>query len=341
MAASQPSVGLKPIDAVVTWVNGEDPAHREKLNAYLASIGHRPKIANANRYRETGEFAYCIASLMKYAPWLRRIHIVADAQEPYFMPLLQQTGWADKVQLVDHTRLFAGYERHLPTFNIRSIKSMFWNIPGLADQFVFLNDDFMLMRPIQPGHWFNNGKPVLVGQWMPQRLGVMADQLIGRASNKPDKRPGNHLAQAYSARLAGFRFRYFKVPHKPHPLLKPVLEGFLTAHPEMLEYNIHFPLRDGSQFLADSLCNHLALKQGAATVDNRFKTLRFKPDDYQEPRFSNLLSTIESNPAILYACFQSLETMSDSMRDAFFTWLNQRIGKPEDIFRTGPVEEPV
>lgn len=56
------------IDAVVTWVNGEDPAHREKLNAYLASIGHRPKIASPNRYRETGEFAYCIASLLKFAP---------------------------------------------------------------------------------------------------------------------------------------------------------------------------------------------------------------------------------------------------------------------------------
>lgn len=329
------------IDAVVTWVNGEDPAHREKLNAYLASIGHRPKIASPNRYRETGEFAYCIASLLKFAPWLRRIHIVADAQEPEFMTLLRHSGWADKVTLVDHTQLFKGYEQYLPTFNIRSIKTMFWNIPDLADQFVFLNDDFMLMRPVQPNHWFRGGAPVLLGQWMPQRPGVMAGQLVGRASNKPDKRPGNHRAQAYSARLAGFRFRYFKVPHKPHPLLKPLLERFLKANPALLEHNIQFPLRNESQFLADSLCNHLALKHGDATVDNRFKTLRFKPADYQKPRFMRQLSTIESNPAISYACFQSLETMDDTLRTDLFTWLDHHIGKPEHIFRAGPARVSV
>jgi hypothetical protein len=333
---------IKPgIDAVVTWVNGEDPVHREKLNAYLASIGHRPKIANRNRYRETGEFAYCIASLLKFAPWLRRIHIVADAQTPEFLPLLQQSGWADRVRMVDHTQLFKGYESHLPTFNIRSIKSMFWNIPDLADQFVFLNDDFMLMRPLQPEHWFQDGKPVLTGRWMPQRPGVVAGQLIGRASNSTDKRPGNHLAQAYSARLAGYRFRYFKVPHKPHPLLKPVMERFLRANPALLQHNIQFPLRDQSQFLADSLTNHLTLKEKLATVNNRFKTLRFKPGDYQQPRFSTLLSTIESNPSILYACFQSLETMGEALRTDLFNWLDHRIGKPDDIFRTGPVGAPV
>ncbi|HET8904587.1 MAG TPA: Stealth CR1 domain-containing protein [Saccharospirillum sp.] len=326
----------EPIDALVTWVNGEDPAHRAKLNAYLESIGHRPKIASANRYRETGEFAYCIASLLKYAPWLRRIHILADAQAPDFMPLLKQSGWADKVVVVDHTQLFRGYEQALPTFNNRSIMSMHWNVPGLAERYVYLNDDFMLVRPVEPTCFFQDGKAVLVGQWMPQRPGVVLRGLTGLASNTPDKRPGNHLAQAYAARLAGFRFRYFKTPHKPHPLLKSVMADYMAKHPQQLAHNIKFPLRDESQFLADALVNHLALKQGLATVNNRFKTLRFKPGDYQQPRFSTLLSTIESNPSILYACFQSLETMEDTLRTEFFNWLDQRMGKPDTIFRTGP-----
>lgn len=326
----------EPIDALVTWVNGEDPAHRAKLNAYLESIGHRPKIASANRYRETGEFAYCIASLLKYAPWLRRIHILADAQAPDFMPLLEQSGWADKVVVVDHTQLFKGYEHALPTFNNRSIMSMHWNVPGLAERYVYLNDDFMLVRPVKPACFFQDGKAVLTGQWMPQRPGVVLRGLTGLASNKPDKRPGNHLAQAYAARLAGFRFRYFKTPHKPHPLLKSVMADYMAKHPQQLAHNIKFPLRDESQFLADALVNHLALKQGLARVNNRFKTLRFKPGDYQQPRLSTLLSSIESNPSILYACFQSLETMDDTLRTDFFNWLDQRMGNPDAIFRTGP-----
>jgi hypothetical protein len=329
-----------PIDALVTWVSGEDPSHRAKLNAYLESIGHRPKIANPNRYRETGEFAYCIASLLKYAPWLRRVHIIADAQEPSFMPLLRQSGWADKVVVVDHTELFSGQEQALPTFNNRAIMSMHWNIAGLAERYIYLNDDFMLVRPVKASCFFRENRTLLTGQWIPQRPAVLLRGLTGLASNMPDKRPGNHLAQAYSARLAGYRFRYFKVPHKPHPLLKSVMADYMREHPQQLEQNISFPLRDESQFLADALVNHLALRQGRAVVDNRFKTQRFKPSDYRQPRLSQLLSTIESNPAILYACFQSMETMDDSLRAELFEWLNQRMGKPEAIFREGPIGTP-
>lgn len=324
------------IDAVVTWVNGEDPAHRAKLNAYLESIGHRPKVADEQRYRETGEFAYCIASLLKFAPWLRKIHIVADAQEPAFMATIRQSPWRAKVVMVDHSVLFKGYEEYLPTFNIRSIKTLFWNIPDLAEQFVFLNDDFMLMRPVEPFHWFSQGKAVLSGHWLPQRPGVVLRQLLGKDSRWADERPGNHRAQAYSALLAGYRFRYFKVPHKPHPLLKSVMGTFMTAEPDRLAHNLSFPLRDGSQFLADSLANHLALKQGKAEVCNRFKTLRFKPSDYHQPRLSELLKCIELDPSILYACFQSLERMDDVTRQTFFGWLDQHIGKPETLFGNSP-----
>lgn len=322
-----------PVDAVVTWVDGENPAHRAKLNAYLESIGHRPRIAHPNRYRETGEFAYCIASLLRFAPWLQRIHIVADNQQPEFMPLLQTLGLGERVTLVDHRVLFRGHERALPTFNIRSIKSMFWNIPGLAEQFLFLNDDFMLLRHIEPDDFFREGRAVLTGRWMPQQPDVILDEWLHRSRYRPEQRPGNHRAQAKAARLAGYRLRYFKVPHKPHALLKSLMTDFMSEHPQLLAHNISFPLRDESQFLADALVNHLALRQGRALVDNRIRTLRFKPSDYQADRLTKLLQQADSDPTVRYACFQSLESINEEQRPQLFDWLNHRIGKPEAIFR--------
>lgn len=320
-----------PIDAVVTWVNGEDPVHRAKLNAYLNTIGHRPGTADPNRYRETGEFVYCIASLLKFAPWLRRIYIIADAQKPDFMPLLKQSVWADKVVLVDHKVLFKGYERALPTFNNRSLMSMHWNIPGLAEQYVYLNDDFMLLRPVDQRCFFRKGKAVLSGQWLPQQPQVMFGGLLGNKSSG-NRRPGNHQAQAQAARLAGYQFRYFKVPHKPHPLLKSVMAEYMNQNPEQLAHNIRFPLRDNSQFLADALVNHLALKEGRAMVDNSYKTLRFKPSDYQQPRLDELLRKVERDEGIRYACFQSLEKMPDSVRPALFQWLAGQI-EPDEVLK--------
>ncbi|MEX1057137.1 MAG: Stealth CR1 domain-containing protein [Natronospirillum sp.] len=332
MTADPLRAGAGPVDAVVTWVNGEDPVHRAKLNAYLESIGHRPRTADANRFRETGEFAYCIASLLKFAPWLRRIHIVADSQEPDFMPMLRRSVWRDKVVMVDHRELFKGYEQALPTFNIRSIKSMFWNIAGLADRYLFLNDDFMLVRPVDEHGFFRGNNLVLQGQWMPQRPTVILRGLLGLSSKATDQRPGNHLAQAYAAQLAGYRYRYFKVPHKPHPLLKTMMADYMAQHPGRLAHNIQFPLRHQAQFLGDALVNHLALKAGRAVVDQRYKTLRFKPSDYQLSRFNTLLQTIETDERIRYACFQSLEKMPDALRPTFFQWLDEHVVRPADLF---------
>ena len=91
---------LQPIDAVVTWVDGADPLHREKLNAYLESIGHVPEAAHPTRFRETGEFEYCIASMLKFAPWLRKIFILTDNQTPEFMALVRRSPNSDLYPLL-------------------------------------------------------------------------------------------------------------------------------------------------------------------------------------------------------------------------------------------------
>jgi Stealth protein CR2, conserved region 2 len=38
----------------------------------------------------------------------------------------------------------------LPTFNSRAIESMLWRIDGLADRFVYFNDDMMLTARWSP-----------------------------------------------------------------------------------------------------------------------------------------------------------------------------------------------
>jgi hypothetical protein len=70
------------IDAVVLWVDGDDPVHRQKLDNHLASIGRRPHSAHPTRFRSVGEVDYCIRSILKFAPFVRRIHVVTDAQVP-------------------------------------------------------------------------------------------------------------------------------------------------------------------------------------------------------------------------------------------------------------------
>lgn len=324
---------MNPIDAVVTWVDGDDPVHREKLNRYLATLGKKPKIANAKRYQETGEFAYCIASLLRFAPWLRRIYIVTDAQRPAFMADIERHGLGDRVRVVDHSLIFRGFEAHLPTFNIRSIISVLWRIPDLSEQFIFLNDDFVLLQPVEPTDFFREGKMVVRGRWSVQpdqrfdrRFKSILSSLVGRQSNNHLSRPGNRDAQARAAKKVGFTKRYLRAPHNPHPMLKSIAEAYFEQHADALERNVSYRLRSEEQFLVDAMTTHVALQQERAVVDNRLKTLRLKVSDLGVVGFR--LRTWWSRLSSRYAfgCLQGLESASPKVRDATFNWLEQRIG---------------
>ncbi|WP_026069222.1 Stealth CR1 domain-containing protein [Legionella tunisiensis] len=136
----------EPIDAVITWVDGQDPHHAEKLANYLAMAGFNriPTAAAQTRFNESGEVDYCVLSLLRFAPWIRTIFIVTDAQTPNIVKHLRNSPFSDKIRLIDHQEIFGEFGDSLPTFNSLSIESVLWRIPGLADNFLYLNDDFLL-----------------------------------------------------------------------------------------------------------------------------------------------------------------------------------------------------
>jgi len=89
---------------------------------------------------------------------------VTDDQQPVLAPM--SAGEDAKIRIVDHRAIFAGYEDALPTFNSLSIETMLWRIPGLADHFLYFNDDVFLTAPVTPSDFFSADGPVLRGKWV-------------------------------------------------------------------------------------------------------------------------------------------------------------------------------
>lgn len=326
-----------PIDAVLTWVDGADPHHKAKLAAYRGETVLPESVAGETRFKETGEFAYCIASLLRFMPWLRRIWIVTDAQIPPFMGLLQQSSWSDKVSLVDHREIFSGYERYLPTFNSITLNALLWRIPGLAERFIYLNDDFLLLRPVAPEAFFRGDKLVLVGRWDPQRVLFDHVRRMGALwwarmrGRTPGCSVGNHHTQALSAYLAGYWWRYFRAPHVPHPMLRSLLADYAAEYPALFEANLRHRFRSDAQFLGDALVSHLALLEQRAVVDNHLRGMRLKYLDYQRPRLERLLAQADHDLAVVFFCMQDLESVPEERRRIVFDWLNRRVGRPECV----------
>ena len=66
-----------PIDAVITWVDGNDERHKAKRMKYgNETIFNAEDIAGSSRFASLGEIFYCVASLNRYAPWINKIYLV-------------------------------------------------------------------------------------------------------------------------------------------------------------------------------------------------------------------------------------------------------------------------
>jgi hypothetical protein len=328
---------MGPIDAVITWVDGSDPAHaRRRAEVLGADAAARYAAADATRFGDCGEIGWCVASLLRFAPWLRRIHVVADAQEPAFMARVRGTPLADRIRVVDHREIFAGYERFLPTFSNRSIEAMLWRVPDLAEHFVYLNDDFMLLREVAPGDFFDADGVVLRGHWRDvaarlrwARWRERARMLL-RGGGAPARaaRPSQHAAQQLSARMAGFATRYFQFPHCPAPLRRTTIADWFAAHPEALERNLAHRLRSPEQFLTVALANHLEFAAGHARVDNRLAPLRLQPARQSASSLRADFARAAREPALAFACVQSLDEAEPATRALVTDWLTAAIGPP-------------
>ncbi|MBU2862992.1 Stealth CR1 domain-containing protein [Reinekea forsetii] len=319
------------IDAVITWVNGEDPVHANKMKAYLAEQGiERPKSAHPTRYNDCGELGYCVASILKFAPWVRHIYIVTDAQQPPIFHWIKNTPFADKIKLIDHQQVFQGHENHLPTFNTRSISAALWRIPGLAEQFIYLNDDFFIVKSVQPTDFFIENKTVLRGKWHKQgiisklRKGYKAKKIKANNGSLPP-RPGFLDAQNLSAKKAGFKNKCFRLEHNPHPMRKSTLEAFANSDLAEFDQQISHRFRSPNQTIVESLAAHLELAANNAVIDNTYNVVQITPEKLSRKRIKWRLKKAKANPKTAFACIQNIDKATPRSREQIFTWLRDQI----------------
>lgn len=132
-----------PIDAVYTWVNHAD----RKWQSYWRSAFPEESF-DPDRYTSNDELRYSLRSLNKYAPWLRKIFIVSNCSRPAW---LKDDG---KIVWVWHEEIFPD-QTVLPTFNSHAIETCLHRIKGISENFIYLNDDFVLGQPCLPADFFD------------------------------------------------------------------------------------------------------------------------------------------------------------------------------------------
>ncbi|GAA4968803.1 stealth family protein [Streptomyces hyderabadensis] len=148
-----------PVDAVYTWVDGNDPAWKRRKAQAKGEVYHAESASDA-RFISRDELRYSIRSLHLFAPWIRNIYVVTDDQVPQWM-----REDVPGARIATHREIFRN-PGDLPTFNSHSIESQLHHIEGLAEHFLYFNDDMFIGRPVAPHAFFT---PSGTARYFPSR----------------------------------------------------------------------------------------------------------------------------------------------------------------------------
>ena len=139
------------IDYVITYVDGSDPVWQKE---YERVSGKKINVEKSERFRSWDNLRYNLRAVEKNIPFVRKVHLVVSGPS-------QVPSWVDreKVNVVYHKDIIP--EKFLPVFCSTAIEMFLGFIPGLAECFIYANDDTFVGKPCKSTDFFVNGKPVL------------------------------------------------------------------------------------------------------------------------------------------------------------------------------------
>lgn len=319
-----------PIDLVITWVDGNDARHKAKRRRFTSGAQEMKfdDLGGDTRFNSVGEIYYCVASYIKYAPFVRKIYIVTDSQDPHvedFLNLHFPAEQIPQIEILDHKVIFKGYENYLPVFNSLAIETMLWRIPGLSEHFIYSNDDVILVRPTTVEDFFTEGKANAYGYW---HLAWTA-----RFLRKIRRTRNNHKAFTFRDSMLNSAIlrktgRFYKIAHTPHAMRKSVLQDYFSNHPDHMISNISHRFRHPSQFNPQVLSYLIGVEQGMVqTIDSkgRYNYLCPKPDrapDYVE----TALASFRNNENSKFLCVNSLDQNTRAEQKAIEKYIGNCLG---------------
>ena len=237
------------IDIVVLWVDGSDPAWLEEKSKYAPPAA---KDSNSvNRYRDWGLLPYLFRSFDRFLPWVRKVHLVTWGHVPAFLNLN-----APKLNVVKHTDFIPA--EYLPTFSSHTIEMNIHRIPGLAEHFIYFNDDTFLLRPMEPERYFRGGLPCTCGREVPWtfhgNVGIWehaaANDLGVINAHFPKKAAMAHHGKKFYSKCYGWKnnlrtfvlntlfpdsFTGFQNLHAPASYRRQTFEEVWAAEPKLLD----------------------------------------------------------------------------------------------------------
>ena len=252
----QPHEFTEDVDMVFSWVDGSSTEFQRQRAARMAEYVVGDGDDSPARYRHVDELKYALRSVHMYAPWVRRIFIATDSPAPAWL--------ADhpKVTIVRSEEFFAD-PSVLPTHNSHAVEAQLHRIPGLAEHFLYSNDDMFFGRLIEPELFFTPGGVTKFVE-CEVRIGT-GEPALHRSGHDNGLRVNRALLRERFGRTI-----VRDLEHCAAPLRKSVMTELEEAFPEDFARTAASRFRSASDIsVTNSLYHYYALMTGRAVATHR------------------------------------------------------------------------
>jgi len=251
---------VRDVDAVYLWVNDQDPTWQAKRAEFRPTT--EGSVATAkSRFRQFNELVTSIQLLAVNAPFIRKVFIVVDDQQPDISRIIGDLPF--EIVLVNHSEFIPS--KYLPTFNSRSITSHLHLIPELSERFLYLNDDVFIARKSRVEDWFDGQKLRLrfTETKFPVLESLAENEVLYRARWKCVE-----LAKA-----RGWAVTDQMPEHAAYPLTKSIMKSLWELFPKELEETAAARFRSKDAILPELLAFYFAIgtKLGVPAENSTYK----------------------------------------------------------------------
>jgi len=262
------------IDWVFTYVDGRDPDWRELFARHAPE--HVSDATETSRFVHRDDLKYALRSLDVHAPWIRKIHILSNCRPPAWLRTDHP-----RVNWVDHSAVIE--PEFLPTFSSHAIETSIHRIEGLAEHFVYSNDDFYLLRNLSKADMFHSNG-----------IARLRLEQFGTVNGSPDENEPDYLNGARnSATLLQRDFNHWPVKlhtHSPQSMNRTVIAEMEERYSDDFTRTRSNKFRDVSDIAVTGfLYHHYAYLTGRAVPDGADTALVQQNHRYQRI-FDQILS---------------------------------------------------
>lgn len=282
------------VDIVIPWVDGSDKKWILEKNKYLDPEHQIDIDAHENRYRDWGNVQYIFRGIEKFAPWVHKVYFITCGQIPKWMNINNE-----KLVLVNHKDYIP--EEYLPTFSANPIELNMHRIKGLSEHFIYMNDDFFFIKPVQKSDFFNkNGLPKIMAMEIPRPVSqnrifdnicfnnvrVISSKFDKKKTKKAGKRNWYSLKNIPALiinlvfdRLYRNQWSGFNISHGPAPFLKSAINDCWADFNEELNAtssNKFRSINDVNQYIFTEylLCKNLFVQRKFRPKPSRLVSLK-------------------------------------------------------------------